>query len=110
MAVAVAGRNGAFLVGIVVIAMQLLGTVLGFVGRVTCLKAPSDLLGKNFIYIAVAFDVLCLLITVAGRFTTLPVVFDRAYALLALAATILFLVFLKRVAAYVQDSNVRETC
>ncbi len=49
MAVALAGRNGAFLVGIVVIAMQLLGTVLGFVGRVTCLKAPSDLSGKNFI-------------------------------------------------------------
>ncbi len=48
---------------------------------------------------------LCLLITVAGWFTTLPVVFDRASALLALAATILFLVFLKRVAGYVQDSK-----
>jgi hypothetical protein len=105
VAAGVAGRAGALTVMILVGGMVFVGTVLGFAGRVVCLNAPDDLSGKNLIYVAVILDVICLAITAAGWFTTLPGIADQLHSLLALTATILFLVFLKSVAAYVSDSE-----
>jgi hypothetical protein len=105
VAAGVAGPAGALVVMALVGGMVFVGTVLGFAGRVVCLNAPDDLTGKNLIYVAVILDVICLAITAAGWFTTLPDIADQLYSLLALTATILFLIFLKQVAMYVSDSK-----
>jgi len=90
-----------FLVG----AMIFLGTICGFAGRIMCLEVPDGFVGKRAIYGAVAFDLASLAITLTGWSTQLPPVADLLYSLMGIAATILFLVFLKRVAQHINDQK-----
>lgn len=70
-----------------------------------CLDCPEDFSGKKLIYGAVIFDLIVLAITALSWFTTLPPLAETLSQLSNLAATILFLVFLKQVAQYINDAK-----
>jgi hypothetical protein len=83
--------------------MIIAGTVLGLVGRIMCLSVPDDCAASNVIYAAVVCDVAALLITTAGWVVDLPPIVNSLGGLLPAVASILFLVFLKKIAAHIRD-------
>ncbi|MCP4175309.1 MAG: hypothetical protein GY758_31565 [Fuerstiella sp.] len=85
--------------------MLIVGTILGLVGKIKCLAVPETVQTTGVIYTAVVCDVLVLLITVAGWFVVLPTIVDSAHGLLSLLASVLFVVFLKRIAVHIQDGQ-----
>lgn len=70
-----------------------------------CLDCPEDFSGKKLIYGAVIFDLIVLALTAMSWFTTLPPLAETLSQLSNLTATILFLVFLKQVAQYINDAK-----
>ncbi len=95
--------------GVVVLAaapiMIIAGTILGLVGRIMCLSVPDDFSAAGVIYAAVICDVTVVLISAAGWIVDLPELVSSLSSLLTLASTILFLVFLKKIAAYIDDNT-----
>jgi hypothetical protein len=87
--------------------MIIVGTILGLVGRIMCLSVPDDCAASKVIYAAVVCDVAALLIFTAGWVVDLPQIVSSFGGLLPAAASILFLVFLKQIAAHIRD-NVSE--
>ena len=83
--------------------MIIAGTVLGLVGRIMCLSVPDNCAASNVIYAAVVCDVAALLITAAGWVVDVPQLVSSLSGLLPAVASILFLVFLKKVAARIRD-------
>lgn len=83
--------------------MIIAGTVLGLVGRIMCLSVPDNCAASNVIYAAVVCDVAALLITAAGWVVDLPQLVSSLSGVLPALASILFLVFLKKVAAHIRD-------
>ncbi len=95
--------------GLVVLAaapiMIIAGTILGLVGRIMCLSVPDDFSAVGVIYAAVICDVTVVLISAASWIVDLPELVSSLSGLLSLASTILFLVFLKKIAAYIDDNT-----
>jgi hypothetical protein len=87
--------------------MIIAGTVLGLVGRIMCLSVPDNCAASNVIYAAVVCDVAALLITAAGWVVDVPQLVSSLSGLLPAVASILFLVFLKKIAAHIRG-NVSE--
>lgn len=87
--------------------MIIAGTVLGLVGRIMCLTVPEVCAASTVIYAAVVCDVAALLISVAGWVVEVPQLINSLGGLLPALASILFLVFLKKIAAHISD-NVSE--
>ena len=83
--------------------MIIAGTVLGLVGRIMCLAVPDNCAASNVIYAAVVCDVAALLITAASWVVDVPQLINSLSGLLPALASILFLVFLKKVAAHIRD-------
>ncbi len=96
---------GAVLVLGVVPIMFIAGTILGLVGRIMCLSVPDDFSAAGVIYAAVICDVTVVLISAASWIVDLPELVSSLSSLLSLASTILFLVFLKKIAAYIDDNT-----
>ena len=84
--------------------MIIAGTILGLVGRIMCLSVPDDCAGSKVIYAAVVCDVAALLLSATGWFFDLPQLVNSLSDFLPLAAIILFLVFLKKIAAHIRDT------
>lgn len=103
------GSSGGFSTGMNIVRaagiMIPAGAVLGFVGRIMSLDCPEDFSGKKLIYGAVFFDVIVITLRVMSWFTTLRPIVETLSQLSNLAATILFLVFLKQVAQYIHDAK-----
>ena len=95
--------------GLVVLAaaplMIIAGTILCLVGRIMCLSVPDDFSAAGVIYAAVICDVSVVLSSAASWIVVLPELVSSLSPLLSLASTILFLVFLKKIAAYVDDNT-----
>ena len=79
--------------------------ILSFVGKGLCLTAPSEMQGKQAIYLAVVLDVLAILIQVASPFTTVPKMVGNSSNLLAIAAFVCFLLFLQQLARFLHDDE-----
>ncbi len=94
--------------GLVLIAaaplMIIAGSVLSFIGRIKCLSVPGDCAATGVIYTAVVCDVIAILISAVSWFIELPQLVSTLSALLTLAASVLFLIFLKKIAAFIRDS------
>jgi hypothetical protein len=84
------------------------GTVLGLVGRIMCLSVPDDFRAAGVIYVAVISDVSVVVISAATWVVDVPEGISALTPLLGLAATIFFLVFLKKLAAYINDSKSQQ--
>jgi hypothetical protein len=95
---------GAVLVLVVVPIMFIAGTILCLVGRIMCLSVPDDFSAVGVIYAAVICDVTVVLISAAGWIVDLPELVSSLSSLLVLASTILFLVFLMKISAYIDDN------
>ena len=95
---------GAVLVLGVVPIMFIAGTILGLVGRIMCLSVPDDFSAVGVIYAAVICDVTVVLISAAGWIVDLPELVSSLSSLLTLASIILFLVFLMKISAYIDDN------
>ena len=84
--------------------MLIAGTILGLVGRIICLAAPDEMQATGIIYAAVACDIVVVLISAAGWFVPVSDFVGSLSGLLSLAATVLFLIFLRQTATYIRDS------
>lgn len=96
------------IVGLALIAatplMIIAGSVLSFIGRLKCLSVPDQCSATGVIYTAVVCDVIAIVISAASWFTELPPLASSLNALLTLTASILFIIFLKKIAAFIRDS------
>lgn len=99
-------------VGLILLAtaplMLIVGSVLGLVGRLQCLSVPDAVQATGIIYTAVVCDVLVTLFAVASWFVALPDGVDSVHALLSLLASVLFVIFLKRVAVHIKDDQSKK--
>lgn len=84
--------------------MIIAGSVLSFIGRLKCLSVPDECSATGVIYTAVVCDVIAILISAASWFVELPERASSLKALLTLAASILFLIFLKKISVFIRDS------
>ena len=84
------------------------GSLLGIVGRVLCLTVPKASGAKELIIVAIIMEFGALGISVAGMVTTVSQVVDMVGGLLSLAATVAFLLFLKRLADYLRRSDLAQ--
>src|SRR5439155_12923551 len=87
--------------------------VLNILGPIFCLGAPEDMPGKALIYLSVVFQLIGLGISVAFQLKVVPLndlnivlMLGVAAVLLAIAAFVLFIVFLKRVGEYMGNGEV----
>lgn len=85
--------------------MLIAATALSLLGKVLCLSAPNEMLGKTSIYLAVLFDVLAVGLAIALIFTELPPIFDTISNILSIAGLVCFLVFLRALSQYIADEN-----
>ena len=79
--------------------------ILSFVGKALCLTAPSNMPGKQAVHAAVVLDVLAIGIQLASQFTTLPNLVTKSSNLLAIAAFVCFLLFLRQLGRFLHDDE-----
>jgi hypothetical protein len=96
---AVLGKAAVLIVAILP-AGVIVGTIVGFVGRLFCLAVPPQTGAQGLIYGAVVCDVVAVALAL-GQFVTESTLVQGASNLLSLTATILFILFLKRVSQFV---------
>lgn len=85
-----------------------LASILTAAGKMMCLSAPSQMQGKKFIYVAVAIDLLALLLPILGLFVPLPRVLVGATNLFSFAGLICFVLFLKSLGQFIEESDVSD--
>ncbi len=90
--------------GVVVI----LANIITIVGKVMCLGAPQETGAREFIIAAVVADGLSLLISLAGLFQQLPSYAPQVANLLSMAGFVLFMLFLKQVAIFIQRDDLAQ--
>ena len=81
------------------------GYVMTFVGKIMCLAVPGEVGASGLIFTSVGIDVVALLVTVAGFLTDVPDEVTSLLNLAGLVSTILFLLFLRRLAAYIRRDD-----
>ncbi|QDV87543.1 hypothetical protein [Planctomycetes bacterium TBK1r] len=81
---------------------MMLGVFLGLVGRICCLTIPEESRARGLIYAAVAFDLAAIVGGALSYILVIPYWPQRLGNLLSLIATVLFVLFLKRVSAYIR--------
>jgi hypothetical protein len=74
------------------------------IGRILCLSVPKEVGASGLIYAAVALDVSSLFAAVSRMIPGLPN-FSGFTGLLSLAAMVFFLIFLKKLAVFINDSE-----
>ncbi|MEO2036868.1 MAG: hypothetical protein ABGZ35_32735 [Planctomycetaceae bacterium] len=102
-----AAASPAVVVAMITVGQMILtaGTILALVGRIMCLSVPDDCAATGVIYAAVGCDVTVVLISAASWFVDLPQLVSLLSNLLSLAATILFLIFLGKIAQHIRDND-----
>ena len=97
--------SGVGTVGVLALALGLgmmLGVFLGLIGRICCLAIPQESQARGLIYAAVAFDLAAIAGGGLSYIFVIPFWPQRLGNLLTLIATVLFVLFLNRVSAYIQ--------
>ena len=79
--------------------------ILSFVGKALCLTAPSDMGGRQAIYLAVLFDALAMSVNVISKFVTLPKLVASSSSLLTIIAFTCFLLFLEDLGRFLHDGD-----
>lgn len=91
--------------------VPLIGLAIGcfaIYGRILCLSAPARTGAKNIITAAVALDVTAMLVTILGFLVAIPVGVAGIGNLLSMIANVLFVIFLKRLAAYCRQRELAD--
>ena len=106
------GPSGVFFLFASTPVLMLLAILLDTIGRLLCLAMPADQSGtRPIIYVSLAFSLLALAIStlkIGNLFFVLvhlPQVVDQLQAPLALLGSVLFVIFLKNLAKYVQKPD-----
>lgn len=85
-------------------ALVVASSLLSMIGRIICLSVPKEVGASGLIYAAVALDVSSLFAAVSRMIPGLPN-FSGFTGLLSLAAMVFFLIFLKKLAVFINDSE-----
>lgn len=85
-------------------ALVVASSLLSMIGRILCLSVPKEVGASGLIYAAVALDVSSLFAAVSRMIPGLPN-FSGFTGLLSLAAMVFFLIFLKKLAVFINDSE-----
>ena len=85
-------------------ALVVASSLLSMIGRILCLSVPKEVGASGLIYTAVALDVSSLFAAVSRMIPGLPN-FSGFSGLLSLAAMVFFLIFLKKLAVFINDSE-----
>ena len=85
-------------------ALVVASSLLSMIGRILCLSVPKEVGASGLIYAAVALDVSSLFAAVSRMIPGLPN-FSGFSGLLSLAAMVFFLIFLKKLAVFINDSE-----
>ena len=85
-------------------ALVVASSLLSMIGRILCLSVPKEVGASGLIYTAVALDVSSLFAAVSRMIPGLPN-FSGFTGLLSLAAMVFFLIFLKKLAVFINDSE-----
>ena len=85
-------------------ALVVASSLLSMIGRILCLSVPKEVGASGLIYAAVALDVSSLFAAVSRMIPGLPT-FSGFTGLLSLAAMVFFLIFLKKLAVFINDSE-----
>ncbi len=85
-------------------ALVVASSLLNMIGRILCLSVPKEVGASGLIYAAVALDVSSLFAAVSRMIPGLPN-FSGFTGLLSLAAMVFFLIFLKKLAVFINDSE-----
>ena len=85
-------------------AIVVASSLLSMIGRILCLSVPKEVGASGLIYTAVALDVSSLFAAVSRMIPGLPN-FSGFTGLLSLAAMVFFLIFLKKLAVFINDSE-----
>lgn len=103
-------------VAIAALIAMLVGYLLGIIGKVTCLGAPQETGAREFIMIAVFFEGVSMLISVLDLLrqigavspTILPEWAPRVGQLLGMVGFVLFMLFLKQLAIFIQRDDLAQ--
>jgi hypothetical protein len=79
----------------------IVGVLVGLVGRIFCMAVPPGTGAQPLIYAAVALDVVVLLVSIGSMVGVVPAWLPNSTNLLSLVATLLFVVFMKRVSTFI---------
>jgi hypothetical protein len=85
-------------------ALLVASSLLSMIGRILCLSVPKEVGAMGLIYAAVVCDVSSLFAAVSPMIPGLPN-FSGFSGLLSLAAMVFFLIFLKKLAVFINDSE-----
>ena len=85
-------------------ALLIAASLLSMIGRILCLSVPKEVGAMGLIYAAVVCDVSSLFAAVSRMIPGLPN-FSGFSGLLSVAAIVLFLIFLKKLALFINDSE-----
>ena len=85
-------------------ALVVASSLLSMIGRILCLSVPKEVGASGLIYTAVALDVSSLFAAVSRMIPGRPN-FSGFTGLLSLAAMVFFLIFLKKLAVFINDSE-----
>ena len=85
-------------------ALLVASSLLSMIGRILCLSVPKEVGASGLIYAAVALDVSSLFAAVSRMIPGLPN-FSGFTGLLSVAAMVFFLIFLKKLAVFINDSE-----
>jgi hypothetical protein len=94
----------AVLMGLGIIA----GVIIGLVGRIFCLDVPEETNARPMIYSAVVCDILAVLVSVVVWIPGIPQAISSVNNLLSLLATLLFVIFMKRIANFIQRPELAD--
>ena len=108
-----AGRPAIMIIAVAAL-MGLVGNLLDLIGRLFCLSVPSDCQGAPILYVSVALTAVVLvfsafnLLSTFGFLPTVPPVIAGFMNLVALAAQVLFMVFLQQLAKYIRRPDLAD--
>ena len=85
-------------------ALLVASSLLSMIGRILCLSVPKEVGAMGLIYAAVGCDVSSLFAAVSPMIPGLPNL-SLFSGLLSVAAIVLFLIFLKKLAVFINDSE-----
>ena len=94
--------------GLLVLSGIVAGILVGLVGRVFCLSVPAATHAREIIYAAVAFDIVAVAMTLVRFVMLLPGWCSDVANLLSFIATVLFVIFMKRVASFINQPGLAD--
>lgn len=106
----VAARNLAILLAVMtgIPIMLVIAGLMSMVGKILCLAVPGEMEGKGVIYVCVAFDLISLLISLAEKVTTVPAILSQWVGFFPVIGFVLFLIFLRKLAEFIQNNDLAE--